>query len=81
MNKKILGLIAFVIITVFAVINVNVDMNINGMSDLSLANVKALSIGEGALPYENMKGENQHCALHLGDGWYTASVKWHCCCP
>ena len=51
MLKKILGLIAILIITVVAVINVSVDMKNNGMSgmsDLSIANVEALAIQEAS---------------------------------
>ena len=33
-----------------------------------------------ALPYENVKGRNDHCILWWGGGW-TASVKWVCYCP
>ena len=46
MLKKILGLMAILIITVVAVINMSVDMKNNsmsGMSDLSIANVEALA--------------------------------------
>ena len=46
MLKKLLGLIAILIITVVAIINVRVDMKNNSMSDLSVANVEALAENE-----------------------------------
>ena len=81
MFKKLLGLIVSVIVIVFAIGHLSIDLNRGVLSDLSLANVEALAGGEDALPYENMVGENRHCALHLGGGWYTASVEWYCYCP
>ena len=43
MIKKILGLITLMIITVIAVIKVNVYVNRNELSDLFMANVEALA--------------------------------------
>jgi len=76
MIKKILGLIAFVIITIVAIINVNFDMNNSDISDLNVANMEALAIGEGALPYENMKGRNVVCLSYP-----LPKTKWECYCP
>ena len=46
MIKKILGLIAAVIVTVVAIVNVNIDVKKSGLSNLSLANVEVLARNE-----------------------------------
>ena len=44
MRKKILGLLAILIITVVAVVNLNIATNNEVLSELSLANVQALAV-------------------------------------
>lgn len=65
MNKKILGLIAILIVTVVAVINVNVDLRKSGMSDLSLANVEALA----GFEFNGQYWDDEHHWYNLGNNW------------
>ena len=66
MLKKFLGLIAILIVTVIAVINVNVDLRKSGMSDLSLANVEALAGFEFNGQYWD---DEDHWYNNVGNNW------------
>ena len=49
--KKILGLIVTAVVTIIAVVNINIAINNNVLSDLSLANVEALANWEFHIPF------------------------------
>lgn len=75
MKKKILGGIAVLAIAVVAAFNVNINVNIqeNGLSDISLENVETLAYGEASSTYYssqfNKCGTGGSSVCRPGDGW------------
>lgn len=68
MKKKILGGIAVLAIAVVAAFNVNISVQENGLSDISLDNVEALA-GEGS---SRLRIKNMYWSGGMGGGMVTA---------
>jgi hypothetical protein len=77
MEKYILGSIALLAIAAMAAWNVNLHSQSNELSAISLANMKALALGE-ALPYESMGCKTERCDADPSPNGVTSSVKRAC---
>ena len=75
--KKILGLLAVLLIAVVVAWNMNVNSQTKGMSDLSMANVEALANGEGIIYGDQWC--NIECYYPPGRCWSNVSFFGHNC--
>jgi hypothetical protein len=71
MNKKILGVIAIVVIAVVTALSVNLKSNDSGLSDLGLKNAEALANQNPACPNGcDANGNGCYC-----NGWYPCYLE------